>query len=227
MNTADVQMRGKTMFKAIGYTVVLALALSASGVHAQAGKKQSKPTAPATQPATPKGVAGIGKGDTEFGVFGNYTTFDDQDSDSLLIGASVGKFLSDSLQFRITPVIIYSETTIPGPSGGTSTNFTFSPFFSVEKLFRGATNGNPVVPFVGGGIGITLGYTDNPGPSYASTIGLLIGPTGGVKYFLSERASLELALSYQIGTVYISTETASSNGDIEIIRQDIRFNFYF
>lgn len=200
--------------------IILSAGLLVLSAPAAAAPKKKAVTASAPVVAPASGIESIGKGDTEFGVFANYTTFDDVDSDSFLIGASVGKFLSDSLALRVTPIFIFTD-------GGGSSSYTFSPFVSVEKLFRGAGNRNPVVPFVGGGIGITLGYTDSPGTSYSSTIGIFVAPTGGVKYFLSERASVEYALSYQIGTVYISTELDSFSGDIQTLQQNVRFNFYY
>lgn len=187
---------------------------------AAAQKKQSVAApAPVTAPAA--GIESIGKGDMEFGIFANYTTYDDVDSDFFLLGASVGQFITDSLAMKVTPVISLTE-------GGGSTSFNFSPFFSLEKLFRGAGNRNPVVPYIGGGIGLTLGYSDcNTCINTTTMYGLFVAPVGGVKFFLSERASLELALSYQVGFIEISSGAFSTSADTKTVQQNIRFNFYY
>lgn len=205
------------MFRTIGYTVVLVLAMSAPGVHAQTSKKQGKP-APATQPAA-SGVAGIGKGDSEFGVFGNYTNFDDTDFQLLIVGVSLGKYLSDSFQLRISPAITYLD-------GGGISSFTLAPVISGEFQFRGASRSNPVVPFVGGGIGISIGYSDF-GASDSVDFSLGIGPTGGLKYFLSERNSLELAMTYLFGIGTSCGDVDCLDTQTNTLQQTLRFNFYY
>lgn len=203
----------KTYFNSVMTLTTLALMLAAAPAAAQ--KKAEPVTAPAS------GIESIGKGDSEFGIFANFTTYDDADTDFFLLGASFGQFLTDSLELKITPVISLTE-------GGGSTSFNFSPFFSLEKLFRGAGNRNPVVPYIGGGIGLTLGYSDcNTCTDITTMYGLFVAPVGGVKIFLSERASLELALSYQVGFIEISTGAFSASADTETLQQNIRFNFYY
>lgn len=155
----------------------------------------------------------------EFGAFANYTTYDDVDSDFFLLGASVGRFLTDSLELKITPIISYTK-------GNGNSSFNFSPFFSLEKLFRGANNSNPVVPYVGGGIGLSVGYSDSATTS-SSTVGIFVAPTGGVKFFLSDRASLELALSYQVGILDSSSDPETFGLRTETLLQTVRVNFYY
>lgn len=197
----------------LGAVLAAAAFLLAAPVAHSAEKAKTKPVA-APSPAT--SAKGIGKGDMEFGVFANYSTYDDQDSDTLLIGASVGRYMTDALEFRITPVIVWND------SAGTST-FLFTPQFSLEYQFR---NAGPVVPYVGGGIGLILGYTDTPG-DYVSTLGLFLAPVGGVKFFVTERTSIEYALSYQFGSTYVSTTFTDASGDSQTLQQNVRFNIYF
>lgn len=206
----------KTYFNSLIATLAAAmLVLAAPAVTAA----QKKP-APAAMPAS--NIESIGKGDMEFGIFANYSTQDDVDSDFFLLGASVGRFLTDSLEIKITPVV-----SVLTASGGFF-NFNISPFVSLEKLFRGAGNRNPVVPFVGGGIGFTVGYSDcDACLDITTSYGFFVAPVGGVKIFLSERASLELALSYQIGILETDTGSVSSSADTETLQQTIRFNFYY
>lgn len=203
----------RTYFSLIVTLATVMLALAPPPAAAQ--KKTTASTAPSA------GIESIGKGDSEFGIFANYTTYDDTDTNFFLLGASFGQFLSDTLELKVTPTISLTE-------GGGSTSFNFSPFFSLEKLFRGAGNRNPVVPYIGGGIGLSFGYSDcNTCTDITTMYGAFIAPVGGVKFFLSERASLELALSYQVGFIEISTGSFSASADTETLQQNLRFNFYY
>ncbi len=207
----------KTYFSYLMTLAAVMLALAAAPAAAQ--QKTTPGVTPVKAPAS--GIESIGKGDMEFGIFANFTTYDDADSNFFLLGASIGRFMTDSLEMKVTPVIALTE-------GGGSTSFTFAPFFSLEKLFRGASNRNPVVPYIGGGIGLTVGFSDcNTCTDITTILGAFIAPVGGVKIFLSERASLELALSYQFGFIEMSSGSFSSSADTETLQQNIRFNFYY
>lgn len=207
------------MIKIIGCTAVLALALSATPSHAAPPAAKSKPAA-AAPVAKVAGPGSIGKGDTEFGVFGNYTTFDDVDSDQLTIGVTIGKFLSDTFELRIAPTISYI-------SAGATSGLIIAPVISGEFLFRNASRSSPVVPFVGGGIGIDIGYFDSGAAGDFFNVGLSIGPTGGVKYFVTERASLEFALTYLFGIGTSCGDVDCFDTETNTLKQALRFNFYY
>lgn len=140
-----------------------------------------------------KGVNGIGKGDTEFGFSLLYDNYEDSDTNELFLTASVGQFISDRSEIIIQPQIIYVD------SGG-STTFGILPFFGYKYMFRGASLGNPVVPYVGAGIGIDLYSIDTGGPTGSIfQYGINVAPIAGLKAFVTERASLEYQASYRVG----------------------------
>lgn len=195
-------------------SAVAALALLAGSGLAEAKEPKSG------KPAPSAAKTGVGEGDTEFGVFANYTTFDDIDSDTLLLGASIGRFLSDSLELRVTPVISFTD------SSGLSM-FNLSPYVTVEYLFR---NASPVWPYVGGGIGINVGFGSGTGVDIFD-FSVFGTPVAGLKFFVSERMALEYALGFQVGvgTSCVDTATTSDCYDstTEAINNTLRFNIYY
>jgi hypothetical protein len=162
---------------------------------------------------------GIGKGDTELGLFLNASNFDDQDTTSIFIGASVGRFLSDSLELRVVPGITYVDV----GGAANATVFSFSPYVSAEFNFG---LGNPVVPYVGAGIGINLTSISATGYD-AFQYGLFLTPVGGVKVFLSERVSLEYALSLQASIMEQCDDYDCYGGDGTALQNTLRFNIYY
>lgn len=187
--------------------------LSASGL----ADAQARPTAKAAPSAAKQG---IGEGDTELGFFANYTTFDDVDSDTLTLGAVFGTFLSDSVELRVTPVISFTD------AGGFSM-FNLGPYVTVEKLFA---MGSPVVPYVGGGIGLNVGFGSDQSADIFN-IGLFLTPTAGLKFFVTERTALEYALSLQGGFLYNCVSTPAYSecnlGERTAVSNTLRFNVYF
>jgi hypothetical protein len=206
----------KTFQQCLAAAAALALLAGSGLAHAQA-RKANPPAAPA--PAAAK--KGIGEGDTELGFFANYTTFDDIDSDSFLLGAVFGTFLSDSVQLRVTPVISFTD------AAGLSM-FNLSPYVTVEKLFA---MGSPVVPYVGGGLGLNVGFGSGQGTDIVN-IGLFLTPVAGLKFFVSERMALEYALSLQGGFLYncVSSDSGYSEcnmGESTGLNNTLRFNIYY
>lgn len=200
------------MFKTLNVSVIagLALALAATGALAQTKKSAPKQTsAPASSASSSSG--GIGKGDTEFGFFGDLR--DDGSSTALTIGAAVGFYLKDNLELRVTPTVSFID------AGGIST-FIFAPYVSAEYQLN---TGSAWVPYVGGGLGIFLLANDD-----ISMYSIFATPTGGVKYFMNERTSLEYALSYQFPLVGEYCDTFDCyDADITSLQQNFRINIYY
>ena len=196
------------MLKSFNVSVIagLALALASTGALAQ-----SKKGASASAPTPSSHSGGIGKGDMEFGFFGNLR--DDGASTSLTIGASVGAYLSDSLELRVTPTLSFVD------AGGVSTTI-LSPYVSAEYQFN---TRSAVVPYVGGGLGFFMLGNDD-----IFMFGLFATPTGGVKYFLNERTSLEYAVSYQI-PLYgeLCNDIDCYDADISSLQNNFRINIYY
>lgn len=215
----------KTLPRLIAAAVSAALLLAATNAGAATrNKTTSKAAEPsrgsATQPAASSARHGVGRGDTEIGFFFNYTTFDDANVDTATLGAVFGKYLRDTLELRITPVINYTN------AAGFK-NFLFNPYVTVEKLFP---NSSPVVPYVGGGIGVTVGIGSGGGVD-TTDLGLFVTPVGGLKFFVSERMALEYALSLQYGFDYNCVDAAGystcNTGTRSAIDNTLRFSVYF
>ena len=210
-----------------------AVALLVGGGVAEAKPKKEAPKASAAK-------TGIGKGDTEFGALLNLTNMEDADLNTLTVGVVFGKFMTDHLELRITPVVSYLS--MEG-AGMELWNFNLSPYVTLEYQIP---TGAPVVPYFGGGIGITVGFGETNSSSGGSTfesdsytLGAFVTPVAGLKFFVSERTALELAVSYQVGAsdtctdTYVDTGSFStfssdcSTNDTETLRQDIRFTMYY
>ena len=223
----------KTFPRLIAVAASLALLISAGSAEARARakKKDAKPVAESTSKSAAKPAAGkaseakhgVGKGDSEFGILFDYTHFD-SNFDNVTLGAVFGKYLRDTVELRITPVINYSSI---DTGGGRFNNFSFLPYVTVEKLFP---NASPVVPYVGGGIGLTVGYGTGGGID-TTDLGLFVTPVGGLKFFVSERMALEYALSFRVGFDYRCVDSGGysscNTGDMTGFRNDLRFNVYF
>jgi hypothetical protein len=194
----------------------LALALVANGALAQSGAKKPA-AAPASKPAAaaPASSDGVGAGDKEVGFFGSFSDNDDTGT-SLSVGVSIGRYWTDTLQWRVTQFFNLSED----PTGAQTV--IYAPYGSLEFQFPGMADGK-LVPYAGGGIGMFLLTTEA-----TDFYSLFLTPTGGLKYFLSERTSVEYALSYQIP---ISGEACTGGfcGDVDIttLQNSLRFNVYF
>jgi hypothetical protein len=208
-------------FQTLLATGALALFLTATSADARPRATAKTTTTPANTATTAASSAkhGVGRGDMEFGVFADYSNYDDTKANTFLLGASIGRFLRDSLELRITPSILYSES--PGV-----TLIGFTPYVSAEYLFRGASMNNPVVPYVG--IGIGLDITSINATSYdIFQYGLFLTPVGGVKAFVSERTSLEYALSFQLEANESCTSATCTSGNSNTLQNTLRFNIYY
>jgi len=186
----------------------LALALASTGALAQkkgAAKQVAKP-APATSSS-----AGIGQGDMELGFFGNVR--DDGTITLILLGGSVGSYLTDNLEARVTGTLAFAD------AGGLSTTI-FSPFVTAEYQFN---TRSAVVPYVGGGLGFFILGNDD-----IFMYDLFLTPTGGVKYFLNERTSLEYALSYQFPLFGGACDDVDCyDAEISTLQNTFRINIYY
>lgn len=216
----------RTLRVLLGLAVCLALSPAAFAAPRVVGGKQPAPAPKAAEkplsvaPNASAAKHGIGKGDKEFGFFLTFDNTEDTDTNTLTIGAVLGTYLKDTLELRVTPVIIYTD------QAGFSF-FGFNPYVTLEKQFP---NGSPVVPYVGGGIGINLDYGSGSGLSITD-LGVFVTPTAGLKFFVGERMSLEYALGYQYGIDYQCVDaggySSCDNGTRSSLKNDLRFNIYF
>jgi hypothetical protein len=198
------------MLKSLNLSVIAGLALALASTGALAQKKQAAKPAAKSEPAA-SSSGGIGKGDTEVGFFGDLR--DDGVSTTFLIGGSVGTYLSDNLEMRVNASLSFID------AGGLSTTI-FAPFVAAEYQFNTRT---AWVPYVGGGAGIFLLGNDD-----FFMYSIFVTPTGGVKYFLNERTSLEYALSYQFPLIGEScTDVDCFDADITTLQQNFRINIYY
>ena len=180
----------------------LALALISTGAPAQSKKAAPMPASTSS---------GVGQGDMELGFFGDLR--DDGTSTSLIIGASVGRYLSDNLELRVTPTISFID------SDGVSTT-VLQPYVSAEYQFN---TRSAVVPYVGGGLGFFMLGNDD-----FFMFSLFVTPTGGVKYFLNERTSVEYALSYQFPLVgEACNDIDCFDADVTTLQNTFRINIYY
>ena len=195
----------------------LALLLATGAAEA---RKAPPPKTTSTASAPSSAKHGVGKGDTELGFFANYTNLEASSSNIFTLGAVFGKFLRDTVELRVTPVITYADA-------GGSTNFFFLPRVTVEKLFP---NSSPVVPYVGAGIGLTIGIGSGTGFNQTD-LGAFVTPVGGLKFFVSERMALEYALSLQFGFDYQCVDSGGfsscNTGDKTSVDNTLRFDLYF
>ena len=188
----------------------LALALASGAALAQTKKPAASPAAKPA-PVEPSS-GGIGKGDLELGIFGK---LNDSDAGTILaIGASVGRFMTDQLELRVTAAVVYADT------AGIST-FILSPYVSGEYQFP--IRGTALVPYAGAGLGLFLLTND-----LVTTFSLFATPVAGMKYFLNERTSVEYALSYQVPVVGETCDAFDCySSDTTTLQNTLRLNIYY
>ena len=200
----------------LGLTLCLAFASPAAVARA----KQPPPATAKSTSSPSAAKRGIGKGDKELGFFLTYDNYNDTQTNLLTLGVVFGTYLRDTLELRVTPVVLYVD------SGGFSL-FGFNPYVTLEKQFP---NGSAVVPYVGGGIGFTIDFGSGGGTTI-SDLGIFVTPTAGLKFFMGERMSLEYGLGYQYGTDYQCVDAAGfstcNSGTKSTLKNDLRFNVYF
>jgi hypothetical protein len=164
--------------------------------------------------ATPAAFAGVGAGDVEAGLnvslVHTKTSIDtgagtfDSTSDNGTIGGNVGYFITDMLEFKLA-----ATGTVTSSAGTKTTTGTINP--GLDVVFLG-TKGK-VAPFIGA--------------SYAKSWGDTAGPVdtdyydghAGVKFFIKEKASLEVKLAR-----YEATEDAAMTGHTDL---SVGLNVYF
>lgn len=121
------------------------------------------------------------KGDTELSIYGTYMhqNYKCEDSeDNTMVAASVGHFLSDEIEIGVTGMGSWSSDISLYAIGGNAKYF-----FLTQST---------TVPYVGGQL---LYATYENGEDYD---GLMYGPLGGLKFYVSEKTSLFLEYQYQL-----------------------------
>lgn len=202
------------MFKRFSILAIAgaALMLAAPGAFAQ-GKAPAK--APAAAPAS---SSGIGEGDTELNFFGSLSDHDAFGT-TILLGAGVGKFVSDDLELKLTQTLIIVDA-------DTTSVFGYSPYVSAEYQIK-PQPGSPFVVYVGGGAGLNLLTVDAGGTDFF-TYSLFLTPVGGFKYFLNERMSLTYSLSYQFPLLEETCGTLDCfDSETTTLQNTLGFSIYY
>lgn len=151
--------------------------------------------------AAPAAFAGVGAGDIEAGMnislSHTKTTTDtpagstDSTSDSGNIGANVGYFITDMLEFKLA-----ATGTVTSSGGSKTTTGTVNP--GLDVVFLGKKG--KVAPFVGASYAKAFGDTPPGGVDSDFYEG-----HAGVKFFIKEDASLEVKLARYEPTDDLST----------------------
>ena len=151
-------------------------------------------------------TAGVGKGDFEAGGYISISNtsssvdgVDKPDTEIGIVGLNAGYFFTDIIEAKVS----ISEVITDAGSFG-----TFNPGADFVFLGKGT-----VAPFVGLSYGLAFGDTLGPVDTDFYEV------HGGAKFFISERASLELKL-----TKFEPTDSAANSGRTEL---GVGINVYF
>lgn len=161
--------------------------------------------------------AQIKAGDTEVGMFGIISSDNEADTSSVTIGANVGQFFTDNLEAK-------GSFSITGFSDAASNGATIMFFGGGADLALGGAE-NKFVPYIGGLLNLTLMTVTTP-TTDASGVGFTVDVHGGVKFFMTERAALDLQLRQISGTVTISDGTYEVDQDINRTEFLVGINVY-
>ena len=153
--------------------------------------------------------AGVQAGDTEIGIFTSISSDNEADTSSFTLQGSFGKFFTDNLEGKLGAAI--STTT---DAAGDSTGFM--DIGGGGDLTLGGAK-QQLVPYVGGLMNMSIVTSGD-----LSGVGLTLDIHAGCKFFLTERASLDLQFKQVGGTVTIS-DSYGNEFDSDINRTVIQF----
>lgn len=161
--------------------------------------------------------AQIKAGDTEVGIFGFISSDNEAETSTVTIGANAGKFFTDNLEAK-------GSFSITGFSDADSNGATIMFFGGGADLALGGAE-NKLVPYIGGLLNLTLLAITTP-TTDASGVGLTLDVHGGIKFFMTERAAVDMQLRQISGTVTVSDGTYEADQDINRTEFVVGINVY-
>lgn len=161
--------------------------------------------------------AQIKAGDTEFGIFGILGSDNEAETSSLVMGGSVGHFFTDNLEGKGSFTM---ASTSDEAGNGTALLF----FGGGADLALGGAE-NKFVPYVGGLMNLTL-LTITTDTLDASGVGVTLDLHVGMKFFMSERAAVDLQFRQISGTITVTDGTYEADQDINRTEFVVGINVY-
>jgi hypothetical protein len=166
---------------------------------------------------TSPAYAQIKAGDTEIGVFGIVSSDNEAETSSVTLGANGGQFLTDMLEIK-------GSFSITGISDANSNGTTIMFIGGGADLALGGAE-NKVVPYIGGLLNLTM-LTISTDLYEATGVGATVDVHAGVKFFMTERAAVDLQLRQISGTVTVSDGTYEADQDINRTEFVVGINVY-
>jgi hypothetical protein len=161
--------------------------------------------------------AQIKAGDTEIGVFGIISSDNEAESSTTTIGGSFGHFMTDSLELK-------GSMSLTGTSDEAGNGQTFMLFGGGGDLaLTGAES--KFVPYVGGLLNLTL-LTITSDTYDLTGAGVTIDVHVGGKFFMTERAAIDLQVRQISGTVTVSDGSYEYDQDINRTEFLVGINVY-
>ena len=161
--------------------------------------------------------AQIKAGDNEIGVFGILGSDNEAETTSLTIGGNFGHFFTDMLEVKGSFTM---SSTSDADGYGDALMFFGG---GADLAFGGAEN--KFVPYVGGLLNMTL-LTSSTATYDASGVGVTVDIHGGIKFFMTERAAIDLQLRQIGGTITVSDGTYEVDQDINRTEFIVGINVY-
>jgi len=164
----------------------------------------------------------INKGQSElnlYGAIGETTTkakgASSQTSDDFTTRIGYGYFFTDA--FSLGADIDYNYSKSQGSSDGTNTIYTL---LTTKYHFMPK---NTLVPYIGAQLG---GYFMDAGSNLSST-GFAYGALGGIKYFLTENASINAELNFLGMSTTTKASGRSYDADMTRLQAMFGLSYYF
>lgn len=173
--------------------------------------------------------AGIGAGSSEVGVQSSlmFTTTkpegggETKDTTTMFL-ANYGYFITDGLQVGGS---LLTSGTSSEDIYGTETSSVTTGFDAFAK-YHFYRKGQTVVPYVGAQLGV-VGVSMDSGYGEATGSALSYGGMGGVKFFMSEKTSLNLELNYRHYDIDMDYDGYTSKSKTDSTALLIGFSVYF
>ena len=163
--------------------------------------------------------AGVQSGDTEVSIFGLISSDNEADTSTVVLGGAFGHFFTDNFEGK-------GSFTMAGTSDASGYGSTALFFGGGGDFLMGGAKAT-FVPYVGGLLNLTLITVDSTAGS-ADGVGATLDLHIGCKFFVTERASLDVQFRQVSGTVTL-TDAAGNTADQDISNTDLLFgvNAYF
>jgi hypothetical protein len=161
--------------------------------------------------------AQIKAGDTEIGVFGIISSDNEAESSTTTIGGTFGHFMTDNLEVK-------GSMSLTGISDAADNGATFMLLGGGADLALGGAE-NKFVPYVGGLLNLTL-VTLTTDTLDATGAGMTLDLHVGCKFFMTERAAVDLQLRQISGTVTLTDGAYEEDMDINRTEFLVGINVY-